>query len=267
MLIETKKVQSTKIIKNMSKSMEEQKMKSVAFTISPKMNEFEHLLPDLKKVLDRQGEWCLVVETSDTGHVHLHGGVIGKRPVAAVGQAIKNYWKVVDPDYGHKTYLGKTWYKPVENSIDDGRMKTWMKYLFKTEVPVHYSDNFPKDDDLNDCLAENIPSDKRRASVCWKQLRLLDKLVDDHGLEQPMTVEECAIAINTLSFKLKVFERPLNAVKFRELVTGWWMFRIDYNGDGGGTYKLKDMPWWGTDREMCEREFDEITRYKKRKIC
>lgn len=217
------------------------KVNSCAFTISPKMQDFDNLIPGLKKILDRCGEWCLVVEVSDTGHRHMHGGVLCERSVSAVGEALRNYWKKVDEDYCKKTILCKTWYKPLkEKDIMDCMYedyhsgigsKTWMKYLFKTKVPVYYSDNFPKDEDeLNELLAANVPQEARRANQCWTQLIRLNKLVVDHGLDEPETLADCARALNTLSWHFKVFQCPIDGRKFKQLVVAWWKYRVSYTG-------------------------------------
>jgi len=211
------------------------KMNSCAWTISPKMQDFDHLIPGLKKILDRYGHWCLVIETSDTGHRHMHGGVLSERTISAVGEAIRNYWKKVDDDYTKKTILCKTWYKPLKeqdvlNTMYNHACHSWTKYIYKTDAPVEYSDNFPKEDELYKWLADNIPLEARRANQCWTQLIRLNKLVVEHGLDEPETLADCARALNTLSWHFKVFQCPIDGRKFKQLVTAWWKYRVSYTG-------------------------------------
>ena len=155
----------------------------------------------------------------------MHGGVLSERTVSAVGEAIRNYWKKVDVDYTKKTVLCKTWYKPSGDTD-----KTWMGYLYKTKVPVCYSDVFPKEDELVEWLADNVPLEARRANQCWTQLILLNKLVVDHGMDEPETQADCARALNTLSWHFKVFQCPIDGRKFKQLVTAWWKYRVGYTG-------------------------------------
>lgn len=201
------------------------KMNSSAFTISPKMQDFDNLIPGLKKILDRCGKWCLVTEVSDTGHRHMHGGVLGERSVSAVGEAIRNYWKKIDEDYTKKTVLCKTWYKPSGDNV-----KTWMGYLYKTKVPVYYSDDFPKEDELDKLLADNVPMEARRANPCWTQLVRLNALVVENDLDEPETLADCARCLNTLSWHFKVYQCPIDGKKFKQLVVAWWKYRVSYTG-------------------------------------
>ena len=213
---------------------------STAFTISPKTNDFDNWIAGLKEKLNKMGEWCLVLETSDSGHKHLHGGVLSERSVSSVSQTISRYWSKLDPDYCAKTVLCKTWYKPQEEDILDGmyddahRATSWMNYIYKTKVPVEYSDNFPVEESLMDHLADNVPLAERRANIKFKLLKNLSSLCEAHGIQLPLTVRDCRVAMNKLAWVHEAWEIPLDSRKATQIAVGWWKLNTRYSGDSLG---------------------------------
>lgn len=197
---------------------------STAFTISPKTNDFENWVPGLKEKLNKMGEWCLVLETSDSGHKHLHGGVLSDRSVSSVSQTISRYWSKLDPDYCAKTVLCKTWYKGASGPA------TWMDYLYKTDAPVDYSADFPAEESLMDLLADDVPLAERRANVRFKLLKNLSSLCAEHGIQLPLTVRDCRVAMNTLAWVHEAWEIPLDSRKATQIAVGWWKLNTQYSG-------------------------------------
>jgi len=241
------------------------KMNSIAFTISPKnleLLEYQELLVDF---LTKHGEWCYVVETSDSNHKHIHGGILAEMNVSKFGQALRRLWKRLDPDYSKHTIAPhqgcKSWYK--------GEWGTWWEYITKTGVVPVQSDGFPKtDEELFPLLKDDIPIHERRDKKHWKLFHKLNELIAEYDVVNDDTVFGCRRAMNVLAWKHRAFECPLDSRKFSQIAVGWWKFRTQYTGDCAGdpeeTYAVCDKCCKrkrGTEmKEYCESVINKILK-------
>ena len=243
-------------------------MNSIAYTISPKNLELLEYQEKLVNFLDKNGEWCYVVEISDSGHKHIHGGILTESTVSKFGQALRRLWKRLDPCYSKHTvapFQGcKTWYK--------GDMKddlTWWAYITKTGVVPMRSEGFPEtDDELYPLLADDVPVAERRAKQNWKLFHKLEELCEEYDVANDDTVFGCRRAMNVLAWVHRAYECPLDSRKFSQIAIGWWKFRTQYSGDCAGdpeeTYAVCDKCCKrkrGTEmKEYCESVVNKILK-------
>jgi hypothetical protein len=65
--------------------------------------------------------------------------------------------------------------------------------------------------------------------------------------------------MNTLAWKHRVYECPLDSRKFDQIAVGWWKYRTQYTGDVSNDPNVK---YAGICRDCCKkRKADQIEAY------
>ena len=223
-------------------------------TISPKNFDIKKN-EDFRKFLDNCcRDYVLVHEQSDGGHDHWHMCVVlnEESTTSKWGQKLKRFWERHDPDLSKHTVDTKKLFQ-------GGGEKTGFDYIMKSPVDVWWKGVEWGIDTYHDDLWPHVPLEERRANVKWRLFLNLNELCKKHEVDVGLGTRGCRVAMNTLAWKHRVYECPLDSRKFDQIAVGWWKYRTQYTGDVSNDPNVK---YAGICRDCCKkRKADQIEAY------